>query len=86
MIHSNPSPLAGTTITVDLGDGPEPVRVEDWWDRVAGRSWMDCDGNPAALTYAMRSGLARLPIDNNVLYGKRSTGFGMLFHTGEVRS
>ena len=84
MIHSTPSTLAGTTATVDLGKGPTPIRVEDWWDRIAGKSWMFCEGNPAALIFAMRSGLAHLPTDDEVLYGKTEGGSGVLFHISEV--
>lgn len=54
--------------------------IEDWWDRVVGRSWMDCDGNPACLEYAVRSATTdRAPIDNRVVYGKIG-GAGKLIH------
>ncbi|MET8648539.1 hypothetical protein [Nocardia aurea] len=84
MIHSVPSPLAGTTVTADIGKGPTSIRVEDWWDRLAGKSWMVCDGNPAALIFAVRSGLSQLPTDDEVLYGKSADGFGVLVHVSEV--
>ncbi len=84
MIHSAASSLAGTTVAVDLGKGSTPVHVEDWWDRIAGKSWMDCEGNPAALIFAMRSGFAHLPTDDEVLYGKTADGSGVLFHVSEV--
>lgn len=29
--------------------------VEDWWENVSGCSWMNSNGNPAALEYAVRS-------------------------------
>lgn len=83
-IHPQPAPQAGATITADIGRGAEQIRVEDWWDRVSGGSWMAAEGNPAALKYAMRSGLAGLPIDNKVLYGKDSHGLGHLLHVSEV--
>ena len=52
MIHKQPHALAGQTVTIashvtDIG-GQEFV-IEDWWDRIAGKSWMWCDGNPAKL-------------------------------------
>ena len=55
MMHDQPSPLAGKSVRIVKGRlaGLGYV-VEDWWDRVVGRSWMDCDGNPACLDYAMR--------------------------------
>lgn len=83
-IHQQPAPQADTTVTADIGRGAEQFRIEDWWDRVVGMSWMDSDGNPAALMYALRSGTARLPLDNEVLYGKDSDGFGHLIHASQV--
>lgn len=44
---------------------------------------MVCDGNPACLTYALRSGIEDLPIDDDVLYGKVG-GFGFLLHVSEL--
>ena len=46
---------------------------------------MDCNGNPACLIYAMRSGFANMPIDNEVFYGKIG-GLGHIIHQSEVRS
>lgn len=84
-LHQEPAPQAGVTVTANIGRGEEAIRIEDWWDRVAGGSWMDANGNPAALVYAMRSGLAGLPIDDKVLYGKDCQGFGHLLHVSEVK-
>ncbi|MEU8264435.1 hypothetical protein AB0C02_27915 [Micromonospora sp. NPDC048999] len=83
-----PHPLAGQTVTiradaVDLGG--QQYRVEDWWQNVAGISWMDAEGNPAALTYAIRSAIAGLPTDNEVLYGKVGS-FGHLVHVSELET
>ncbi|MFC9432785.1 hypothetical protein [Nocardia sp. NPDC057030] len=83
-IHRDPAPMAGAVVRADIGRGPESLRIEDWWDRVSGGSWMFADGNPAALKYAIRSGLAGLPIDNDVVYGKDDSGFGQLIHVSEV--
>ncbi|MDZ7895345.1 MAG: hypothetical protein U5M50_10530 [Sphingobium sp.] len=68
-IHPEPSPVAGKQLLIIAGPyAGDTIRIEDWWDRVAGKSWMDCDGNPACLRYAIdRVGSA--PIDNDVLYG-----------------
>lgn len=85
-IHSQPAPQAGTTVAADIGRGAEQIRIEDWWDRVAGGSWMTAAGNPAARKYAMRSGFAGLPTDDQVLYGKDSYGLGHLLHVNEVQS
>jgi hypothetical protein len=72
---------------VDIGKGPTEYRVEDWWDRLAGGSWMFADGNPAAVTYALRSALSAnpVPVDDEVLYGKIGP-FGQLVHISEVQS
>lgn len=84
--HPEPSPLAGTTVLVDIGDGEQEYRVEDYWDRVYGTSWMWSKDNPAAMNYAVRSGLrtaGRLPLDDEVLYGKIGA-HGHLAHVSEV--
>lgn len=91
MIHLEKHPLAGKTVKIkktarhfqypDFG-GSDYI-VEDWWDRVAGKSWMFCDGNPACLVYAMRSAGEHLPTDNNVLYGKIGP-YGSLVHISEI--
>ena len=63
--------------------------IEDWCENVLGRSWMVADGNPAALEYAMRTGLNRdenrpyVPtFSDDVVYGKVGS-FGHLFHINE---
>lgn len=93
IIHKEPHPLAGKTIKVKtnampMGEmAPVPVvvdyHVEDWIDRVAGKSWMDCQGNPACLNYAVRSAMNEFPLDDNVLYGKIE-GLGHLIHISEL--
>jgi hypothetical protein len=85
MAHSNPHAQAHQTVTIDRKgiEGEETFRLEDWWDRVAGQSWMDSDGNPAALHYAMRAGLNGLPTDDEVVYGKVGS-FGHLVHVSEI--
>ncbi|MFD7016043.1 hypothetical protein [Streptomyces sp. NPDC059928] len=89
--HPAPHPLAGQTAKVTLaaplyGQGSVmtmDVIVEDWNDRVFGRSWMDMDSHMASLAYAMRSAAGSLPIDNEVVYGKVH-GFGHLIHVSEI--
>ena len=80
VIHNEPFEGAGKTYL--LKDGTTEYRVEDWWDRVSGGSWMDAVGNPAALQYAMRSA-GVLPLDNDVVYGKIGS-FGHLIHITEL--
>ncbi len=88
MNHQSPSPLAGKEVKIkkesaDLGG--KTLRVEDYWDRIAGKSWRNSDGNPAALGYAMRTGLGdmRIPNDDEVVYGKIG-GLGYLVHLSEL--
>lgn len=78
-IHAEPFEGAGQTYKI----GDADYRVEDWWDRVAGKSWMDSDGNPACIDYALRSAHAALPIDNEVVYGKVGR-IGCLVHVSEL--
>jgi len=84
-IHDQPHKLAGQTVAIKTGTFQgNHFRVEDWHDRVIGGSWMDAEGNPAALDYAMRSGVKdKLPLDNEVLYGKIG-GLGKLVHQSEL--
>lgn len=91
MIHQAPHPLAGKVVRIarDLHTSPpiaagSEYRIEDWVDRVAGKSWQDCDGNPAAMIYAMRTGTVDpQPTDDEVLYG-HVRGMGHLVHVSEI--
>lgn len=89
MSHQAAHPSAGETVTVEikghhqLPDGRHEYRLEDWWDRITGGSWMTADGNPAAMIYGMRSGLISLPIDDEVVYGKIGS-LGHLVHVSEI--
>lgn len=90
MIHATKSPLAGQKIKIKSETNELAnleILVEDWWDRVAGKSWMVCSGNPACLNYAMRTGMSNMniPNDNEVVYGKIN-GLGYLVHTSELQS
>lgn len=83
-IHKEPHPLSGAEVTIKAGEfAGAQYRVEDWWDRLAGRSWMFCDGNPAALEYGSRAGAESLPIDDDVVYGKIGP-FGKLMHVSQI--
>lgn len=83
-VHALAHQLAGQAVTVISGSmaGAE-CWVEDWWDRLAGGSWMDATGNPACLAYAVRSATDRLPVDNEVVYG-RVGDIGHLIHASEL--
>lgn len=91
MIHQEPHPLAGQTVKIKDGvidpaqglvlPGAE-YRIEDWWDRVSGESWMTSYSNIAALQYAIRSAKNDLPLDDNVVYGKIES-LGHLVHVSE---
>lgn len=85
-MHTEQHPLAGKTVKIKGGIneiGGEDYHVEDWQDKVFGKSWMFCDGNPAAMKYAIRAGLSRLPTNNDCLYGKIGM-FGHIVHLSEI--
>ena len=91
-MHEQPSPLAGKTVRIKaeakhpqvIDFGNSEYRVEDWWDRVAGKSWMELAAtNPACLVYAIRSSRNQIPIDDEVLYGKIGH-LGHLVHLSEI--
>ena len=92
-MHQEKSPLAGQTVKIKSHvthpQNPDfsgsDYRVEDWWDHLTGGSWMNAEGNPACLVYAMRTGLCEhdVPTDNEVLYGKVGA-FGHLVHLSEI--
>ena len=80
MSHAVAHALAGQTVV--LKDGPyagQEFRVEDYWDRIGGGSWMDAAGNPACLKYAMTILEYPVPMDDEVVYGKVGP-FGNLMH------
>lgn len=91
-MHLAKHPLAGETVTIHDGiedPAQQAVRggakyvIEDWWDRVSGRSWGEMNGNPACIHYAMRAAANLIPPDDEVLYGKIE-GFGHLVHVSEI--
>lgn len=85
MIHNAPHPYAGQTVNLRAGEsfGGVEFRLEDWWDRVSGASWMeDVFSNPACLNYATRVAF-RVPPDDEVVYGKVD-GLGYLVHVSEL--
>lgn len=91
--HGQKHPLAGKTVGLKLAPPATPVDesdltgqefvVEDWWDHLTGKSWMFTFGNPAVNQYARRSGLAELPTDDDVIYGKIGH-LGYLVHASEI--
>lgn len=84
MLHKDEHPQAGKTVKIKQSAndiGGQELRLEDWWDRIAGKSWMNCDGNPACIIFAMRA--LGTPINNEVVYGKIG-GLGYLVHTSEL--
>ena len=93
MLHKESSELAGKTVKIrpeikhpqDPNFGGSDFRVEDWVDKIMGKSWMFCKGNPACLVYAVRTGLSetKVPTDDEVLYGKVGC-FGHLVHVSEL--
>lgn len=91
-VHETSSPLAGKTVRlrpdffhIQCSIGGQYAEVEDWWDKVYGKSWMNSTGNPAAIIYAARSGFSPYPIptDDEVLY-VHVGAFGHLVHVCEI--
>jgi hypothetical protein len=83
-MHDEPFEGAGQTLKLNAeGIDADEIHVEDYWDRVAGKSWMFCDGNPAALKFAVRSAMSGLPTDDEVVYGKVA-GLGHIVHVSEL--
>ena len=90
MIHLEEHPDAGKSFRLNLSNEDDiktgdAFVLEDWWDRLGQGSWMFCQGNPACLKYAMRSGFGPnpTPIDNEVVYGKVGR-YGHLIHISEL--
>jgi hypothetical protein len=50
---------------------------------VCGKSWMNMNGNPAALLYAMRTGFGGVSTGGKVYYGKIK-GMGEFIHESEL--
>lgn len=60
--------------------------AEDYWINITGKSWGNCNGNPACIEYALRTATQKLKTpfyDDKVVYGKID-GFGHLFHESEL--
>lgn len=79
-IHKDPYKLSGQTVRLKNG---QEYKIEDYADRVLGMSWMQANGNPCAIKYAVRAACQYLPIDNDVLYGKID-GLGEMIHVTEI--
>jgi hypothetical protein len=85
MSHKTPHPQAGEEVDVRLTNATAPIEfvIEDWADRVWGRSWKDMNGNPSAVSYAYRAGTEGIAPDDEVLYGKVH-GYATLVHASEI--
>lgn len=90
-MHDESHPLAGKTVilnsntkdtTGEVLPGVE-YQIEEYWDKLTGKSWMHSDGNPAAMKYAIRAGFTGLPVDDEVVYGKIGS-LGHLVHVSEL--
>lgn len=81
-LHRKPHPLAGQTVVIASGTyAGHHFTIEDWWDRVSGESWIDCEETPLCAEYAMRAGADFDPFDDDVVYGH----FGILEKIMHVR-
>lgn len=90
------SVYAGKTVKIKNGVGKGLMMpdmsgmdfvVEDWAENLLGCPWGQANGNPAAMEYALRTGVFgrnnNVPIDDEVLGGKVD-GFSHLFHVNEL--
>lgn len=93
IVHKDPFPYAGQTVKLRKdssiveflarrGHVDPDYDIEDYWDRLTGRSWMQA-GNPASLQYVERWANGNLPTDDNVVYGKVGA-LGYLVHVSEL--
>jgi len=62
----------------------EIVSIEGTDFEVMGNSVWSLHGNPAALKYALRSGLGNYPFSGNNYYGHHENGLGDFFHESEL--
>ncbi|GAB3550664.1 hypothetical protein [Spirosoma fluminis] len=86
MIHETPSPLAGKTVQIKSyvsEYGGQILEVEDWWDRIAGRSWVESEDRPETRIYPFRAGFERLTPDNDVVFGSIGDN-KLLMHLSEL--
>lgn len=85
------SPYAGMTVKTkpDVGSDMRPTLgncefvIEDWWQNVAGVSWIDSGNDYRVRKYALRIGGTKVPVDDEVLYGKIGPS-EYLFHVSEL--
>ncbi|MFW6242558.1 MAG: hypothetical protein ACOC2W_00195 [bacterium] len=63
--------------------GGSEIQIEDLWTNITGKSYSECEGNPACLVYALRCIECNLPTDDNVYYGKIGS-LGHLVHISEL--
>jgi hypothetical protein len=94
VVHADPHPLAGQTVTLQLAgdDGrglvrpapSSPFTVVDYWDRARGRSWRQCEGDRTVAAYAIRAGFAGLTPDDEVVYGIDGDGSSHIVHVSEL--
>jgi hypothetical protein len=91
VIHAERHPLASQVVVLNARAEDhtgrvipgEEFEIEDWADRLWGKSWMEMTGDEAARHYAIRSAHGRMPIDNEVVYG-HIEGECALVHASEL--
>lgn len=89
-IHHQPHPAAGRRVTVtaalllEQSSNVVQAKVGDWFDRLIDGSWRFATDNPAAVAYAFRRDLGRLPNDDEVIYVTTSDGMAHLVHASEM--
>lgn len=68
--HKRALSLVGKTVTIVRGEYRGKIfKVQDYWDRLTGLSWIIARGNSTCLDYGRRVDKENLPMDNEVLFG-----------------
>ena len=85
MIHNEPHPLAGSVVSISfVGESHLfEFHLEDWWDRVSGKSWRVAPTVLVEWKYASYVEAHGMPLDDDVVYGK-SHGVSLLVHVSEI--
>jgi hypothetical protein len=85
MMHSERHPLAGSVVAVFPQAALHELEfhLEDWWDRVSGKSWQGVPATVTELSYSRRVSAEGLPPDDEVVFG-RIYDSGHLMHVSEL--
>lgn len=91
-MHSESSPYKGKEVKIKQEVqhpqfptfGGQSINIEDWFDRLEGKSWKECLNRIGVIVYELRTEMYGLPRDDEVLYGHTKDGLGHLVHITEI--